>query len=343
MSSVTVIVPIYDVEKYVAKCLDSLIKQTFDGFEVWAVSDGSPDNSSSIVKKFIEKDSRVKLIEKKNGGYGSVLEYCIRNIKTKYFIVCDPDDWLAPNAIEILYKNAEKNNLDIAIGDRYDVFKNDYKPKLNRAKPADLTELRPFIVYKDRVSVQKFAFFLPSPHAKIFRTAIVRNVVFPHHVGYTDFLLYLSAVGNANSIMYINKPLAYYLLDRPGNTATDQRPKIIKEHMIVWRYTLKNILRLSKENGILLFDLYLGIIQMLGEYARLTSHTFNDEYWKMIIDNLNEICNLKKNIKKVPDRCTYIENKIADKILKSNNPEKDAKKYVILIVMKHKIKKVLGK
>ena len=102
MSKVTIVVPIYNVEKYVAKCLDSLIKQTFKDIEIWAISDGSPDNSVNIVKRYAAKDDRVKCIEKENGGYGSVLEYAIKNIKTDYFLICDPDDWISDEAIETL-------------------------------------------------------------------------------------------------------------------------------------------------------------------------------------------------------------------------------------------------
>ena len=91
---VTIIVPIYNVEKYIEKCLRSLLAQSFSEFEVWAIDDGSPDNSSDIVKEFCKKDSRIKLIQKENGGYGSVLEYAIKRIETEYFLICDPDDWL---------------------------------------------------------------------------------------------------------------------------------------------------------------------------------------------------------------------------------------------------------
>ena len=91
-SKVTIIVPIYNVEKYVSKCLDSLINQTMDEIEVFAIIDGSPDNSIDIVKKYASMDSRIKCFDKENGGYGSVLEYALDKIETEYFLICDPDD-----------------------------------------------------------------------------------------------------------------------------------------------------------------------------------------------------------------------------------------------------------
>ena len=130
-SKITIIVPIYNVEKYVAKCLDSLIKQTMKDFEVFAVIDGSPDNSIDIVRKYEKKDSRIKCIDKENGGYGSVLEYSIKNIKTEYFLICDPDDWLAENALEVLYNKAQETGADIVAGDKYFVYSDDNKTEYN--------------------------------------------------------------------------------------------------------------------------------------------------------------------------------------------------------------------
>ena len=69
---VTILVPIYKVEKYVSKCLNSLINQTFKDIQIIAINDGSPDNSEKIVRQFMTKDSRIKLINKKNGGYGFI-------------------------------------------------------------------------------------------------------------------------------------------------------------------------------------------------------------------------------------------------------------------------------
>lgn len=334
---ITVIVPIYNVEKYVAKCLDSLEQQTFDNYVVWAVDDGSPDNSKNIVKEYAKKDNRIILIQKENGGYGSVLEYCIRNIETKYFLICDPDDWLDKNALLKLYKYTVKNYTDIVIGDRYNVYTDDYKPVIHRTKPDKLKSIIPKKVYTSREMIQKFTFLDPSPHAKLFKTSIARNIIFPHHVGFTDFLLYLSALANADSVAYYNEPLAYYLLDRPGNTATDQRPNTIKEHMIVWKSTLNNIKAIHKKNGIILYDLSLGLLQMLPEYARLTKATFNDEYWKLIVESIDEIRDVKEQII-IPKHNEVIQAFFLKKILYSKIPIKYAKMYVRLMAKKWNLK-----
>ena len=133
-AKVSIIVPIYNVEEYLRKCLDSLVSQTFKDIEIWAISDGSPDNSVSIMKEYAKKDSRVKCIEKENGGYGSVLEYAIKNITTPYFLICDPDDWLKEDAIEVLYKKATTDNLDIVVGSKYLVYNDNSEEVYDNSK-----------------------------------------------------------------------------------------------------------------------------------------------------------------------------------------------------------------
>lgn len=150
MAKVSIIVPIYNVEKYLPKCLDSLINQTFKDIEIWAISDGSPDNSVSIIKKYAKKDKRVKCIEKENGGYGSVLEYAIKNIKTEYFLICDPDDWLREDAVEVLYNTANNKKVDLVVGSKYLVYNDNSEEKYDNTKLDYFNvEIENNVVYKE--------------------------------------------------------------------------------------------------------------------------------------------------------------------------------------------------
>lgn len=169
--TITIIVPIYNVEKYVSKCLESLINQTYKNFVVFAISDGSPDNSGEIVKKYAAKDGRIKYFYKENGGYGSVLEYAIKKVKTEYFLVCDPDDWLANTALEELYNFSEKHNVDLLVGDKYYVYSQDGSKEYVKSFKEN-SSIIPLKIYSDDTSIQEFAFGEGSPHAKLYRTNI---------------------------------------------------------------------------------------------------------------------------------------------------------------------------
>ena len=100
MSKISIIVPTYNVEKYIAKCLDSLVIQDYDDYDVLVVNDGSPFNEQVIIDEYVKKyPNIIKSIVKENGGYGSVLELAISKSDAEYILVCDPDDYLTPNAL----------------------------------------------------------------------------------------------------------------------------------------------------------------------------------------------------------------------------------------------------
>lgn len=295
---ITVIVPIYNVEKYVGKCLNSLLKQTYQDFIVLAVNDGSPDNSAKIVEKYEKKDSRIKLVNKDNGGYGSVLEYSIKNIKTKYFLICDPDDWLPDNTLFELHKFAEDNNLDIVVGDKYEVYPA-YKKDTFIKKPVKTfrksLNVLPKKVYLQK-NIQKFAFGTVSPHAKLFKTSVAQGINFPHKVSYTDFVLYMLALSNSKRVAYYNKPLAFYLVDRPGNTTTDVRKSIISDYDKVWNSVFKQLKDQKKDSPIFMYRMYVQIEYMLYEYARVSNPSFKDKYGKLILNDLDQLKEYKNSI-----------------------------------------------
>ncbi len=113
MSSVSIIVPIYNVEKYLRKCIDSLINQTMKDVEIILVNDGSPDNSRSICEEYAEADNRIKVINKKNGGLSSARNAGLKEAKSDYILFVDSDDWINIHMVEILFEEMKKNNAEI--------------------------------------------------------------------------------------------------------------------------------------------------------------------------------------------------------------------------------------
>ena len=253
-SKVTIIVPIYNVEKYVSKCLDSLINQTMDEIEVFAIIDGSPDNSIDIVKKYASMDSRIKCFDKENGGYGSVLEYALDKIETEYFLICDPDDWLEINAVETLYKVAIETNADIVVGDKYLVYSDDNKTEYSSSIMHNKSVIPNKLYFNDEVG--KFVNLSVSPHSKLFKTRLANKIQFPRKVNYTDFLLYMISISHAKSAIHIDKALSYYLIDRIGNSVTDVSLKAINSIVIVFNETLKILENQNCNNDYLYYGMY---------------------------------------------------------------------------------------
>ncbi len=112
---VSILLPVYNVEKYLVKCLDSVLNQTLTNIEVIAVNDGSTDNSESILAEYAAKDSRFTYITKENGGLPSARNAGIKIAKGKYVAFVDSDDYIEPDMMEKMYKAAERDNSEIVI------------------------------------------------------------------------------------------------------------------------------------------------------------------------------------------------------------------------------------
>lgn len=292
MAKVSIIVPIYNVEKYLPKCLHSLINQTFSDIEILAISDGSPDNSVDIIKDYSKKDNRVKCIEKENGGYGSVLEFAIKNITSEYFLICDPDDWLRNDAIEVLYDKAQKNKLDIVVGSKYLVYNDNDEEVYDDSKFYNCHVIPNKVYYKQ----DEFYFLQPSPHSKLYKTKICKKIKFPKKVSFTDYLLYLLALSNAEKFMYLEDALSYYLVDRPGNSMTDTKPKVFDDHKKV----LMSVLKQTKTNYnetiyARIFFQFRNVLIFLNTTGSLeTKKLYSNEY----LNILKELMPYKKQILK---------------------------------------------
>ena len=116
---ISVIVPVYKAEEYLHRCVDSILAQSFTGFELILINDGSPDNSGAICDEYAQKDNRVKVIHKENGGVASARQCGIDNATGEYTIHADPDDWVEPTMLEELYNKAVEENADMVVCDFY--------------------------------------------------------------------------------------------------------------------------------------------------------------------------------------------------------------------------------
>ena len=126
--SVSVIVPVYGVEKYIDKCLKSLVSQTLKDIEIIVVNDGSKDNSQKIIDDYAKKYKNIKSYITENGGQGSARNYGLTKANRKYIGYVDSDDFVEPQMFEKLYKKAVDDDLDIVICGNYNVSE-DYKNK----------------------------------------------------------------------------------------------------------------------------------------------------------------------------------------------------------------------
>lgn len=134
--AVSIIVPVYNVENYLSRCLDSILSQTFVDYEVLLIDDGSTDCSRFICDEYAVRDNRIKVFHKKNGGVASARQLGLDNCCGEYVIHVDSDDWIEPTMLEELYVVAKKSNVDIVICDYY--VNANLKQNYVRQKPLSL-------------------------------------------------------------------------------------------------------------------------------------------------------------------------------------------------------------
>lgn len=131
---ISVLVPIYNVEQYLPRCLESLQNQTLSDIEIICINDGSPDQSVAIVRNLMENDPRIMLIDKKNSGYGDSMNQGIKQARGEYIAILEPDDYIELNAFERLYELASWHDADMVKANYY---------KERAGKCAVVTEIKP--------------------------------------------------------------------------------------------------------------------------------------------------------------------------------------------------------
>ncbi|QFF99864.1 glycosyltransferase family 2 protein [Psychrobacillus glaciei] len=131
---VSVIVPVYKVEDYLNRCVDSLVNQTYENMEIILIEDGSPDNCGIICDEYSLKYQRISVIHKENGGLSDARNHGIDAAKGEYILFVDSDDFIELDAIEKMILYAKEHRLDIVCGDTYRTILNDSEPIFSRTK-----------------------------------------------------------------------------------------------------------------------------------------------------------------------------------------------------------------
>ena len=120
MPAVSVLVPCYNVEKYLRQCLDSVVNQTLTDMEIICINDGSTDSTPDILREYAARDSRIRIIDKPNSGYGDSMNKALDAATGEYIGIVESDDWAAPDMFETLYDAAKKYDVDMVKSNFYD-------------------------------------------------------------------------------------------------------------------------------------------------------------------------------------------------------------------------------
>jgi len=206
MSKISIIVPVYNTEKYLSKCLNSLIKQTYKDIEIIVVNDGSKDKSLEIAKKFAKQDNRIKVFNKENGGLSSARNFGIEKASGEYIGFVDSDDYIKENMFEILYNMIKEANAKIAICGWYLVEDNQIRTCNFKCKKLVLNDEQAIDMLLNHVSFDNFAC------NKLFHRALFKDVIFPVGELLEDLSTIYKLIHEAKVIVVDSNPLYYYVL-----------------------------------------------------------------------------------------------------------------------------------
>ena len=205
---ISIIVPCYNVEQYLPKCVDSILNQTYTNLEVWLVDDGSPDRCGDICDEYARKDARIKVIHKENGGLADARNVAI-DVATGEWIICvDSDDYLPLDHVEFLYNLVTKNNSQIACGSREAFFEGE-EPNKVQPKYSEHTydKWKAIQLMFNQEEVENYAW------AKIYhRSVFATGVRYPKGLLYEDLPTTYRLFLLAEKITICNKNIYYYLL-----------------------------------------------------------------------------------------------------------------------------------
>lgn len=217
---ISIITPVYNVQDYLEKCVESILSQTFKDYELIIVDDGSPDKSSDIADEYALKDSRIKVIHKENGGAPSARNAGIDVATGEYLYFPDSDDWLEPQYLENMYKCARSSNVDLVIsGFTIEQFENNIESSFVTSVDSHIFNNKSAV----RNNIHRYFnnMMVAVPWNKLYKASYIKNndLRFPN-LKWDDLHFNLEALRNIDSIAISSEAGYHFFRSRPGSETT---------------------------------------------------------------------------------------------------------------------------
>lgn len=203
---VSIIIPCYNAEKTIKRCLESVISQTYKNIEIVIINDGSIDKTDSIIKKYIN-DNRIKYYNRSNHGIGKTRNFGMKEATGEYITFLDSDDYLPNDAIDNLYKLAQKNKLDLVVSDYYVDNKNIKSEKI-KSFPITNVKNNPNLIFDINL----------APWNKLYKKELIENIKFEENLKYEDAPFVIESIIKAKKIGKLDKETYYYVVNPNSET-----------------------------------------------------------------------------------------------------------------------------
>lgn len=297
MVDVSVIVPVYNGEKYLNQCLDSISNQTLENIEIICINDGSSDNTSSILKKYSSKDNRFKIITTENRGQGCARNTALNEAVGKYISFVDADDWIESDSLELLYKKAESDNLDMVFFQMVNYMQlsdNFVSTDLYNIKSFENNAIDEHVTFNHN-NTQKFLFEIPvGPVSKFYNRQFIEsnNLRFPEGMYFEDNAFFYNAYFHCKKAGFLKKQLYYRRRHEESVTQTFDESKfdIVK--------AANEVLEVFANHS--MYDVYKGDVinhtfSMLLEWFRKSPLNIRQKFYENIKYGFMGFSDLKKD------------------------------------------------
>ena len=282
---VSVVVPIYNVEKYIKRCVDSIINQTYKNLDIILVDDESPDNCPGICEDYAKKDKRITVIHKQNGGLSDARNFGIKAAKGEFITFVDSDDFLSEECIETLLKNIKRYSSDISIGGHQVIYENGklIKKYTEKEFDSDSKGILDKILYDDGIDL--------SAWAKLYKRSLFKNIRYPVGRLYEDAATTYKLIDLSNKVSVISKPVYYYVIRKDSITNVDFSPQkmdLIISTKEMTSYVQEKYPELEKGCNRRLMYAYLSTITQLSK-SRIIDNKIKKELMDYVKNNRKKV------------------------------------------------------
>lgn len=304
---VSVILPVYNVGKYLRQSLDSLINQTLKEIEIICVDDGSTDDSYDILEEYKEKDSRIKVIHKANKGTGAARNDGLRLATGECIGFVDPDDWVKPNMFERLYQEIKEKNLDIVMcmPDGYDE-----KNAINTPFPYFVDANFEHII-DDRIFNWRDLSPFQYPMCvwnKLYTKELFdkNNINFAEGLDFEDHKVIFGTLLTAEKMFFIREKLYVYRFNREGSVLTDNNNRLI-DHIKIFDI-VENLMKETNTYNVLREDFLTYKIHNILYYYSMIKDEFKKEYYNNMVQSIKDTNLSEEEYKALCKKYPELEN-----------------------------------
>ena len=303
---ISVIVPVYNVAKYLPQCLESIICQSYQDLEIIVVDDGSTDESGKICDEYALKDKRIRVYHLENQGLSAARNYGIAKAAGEYIAFLDSDDWIEPDMYKILFDLAEQTGADIVTCRFYQEYQNKTEESFGPEKQ--------FVVEGSDI-LHTYIFqrgICRDSWNNLFRTDLFRSIRFPEGRSYEDYAIKPQLLQKAKKMVYTPACLLHYR-NRENSLSNSHSMKGLIDYWVVFRERYDALKSLSNEyHHIALSDCIGTISKMWRWYAGCSEEekrqgkTYLDQMQRFVKEHYSEILNDPYYSKHTKWTCRYV-------------------------------------